>query len=274
MRHVVGILLVLALASIAAAQEAPSPASLSLVAQAAGGAVSGGASAGIAPYVGGRGLITDELATGMFLNPTSGTLGRYEATLQYCTLIFHVGHDTGVGHGAMAAFGVTEWIEVGAAGLLVDLPGKDDQPTVGGPMARVRLVKDEGWQPEVSVGGVFLFGDEALEKRTVYIAASKGIKISDSGLVRSARVHAGFRQAWVEVGKDGSFGFVGGEIELPKHVFAVAEMSNKSGGADRIPWAAGIQVRHPAGYGFTLAAVQTGTLKNAAVYVGVGISFQ
>ena len=274
MPYVMSVLLVVGLLSLAAAEEASAPAPLRLVAQAIGSSASGGGAEGSALYVGGRGLITDELVSGMFLNPTSGTLGRYEATLQYCTLIFHVGHDTAVGHGVMAAFGVTDWIEVGASGLLVDLPGKDDQPTVGGPTARVRLLKDEGWQPEVSVGGVFLFGDEALEKRTVYVAASKGIKVSDSGPIRSARVHAGFRQAWVEVGKDGSFAFVGGEIELPKYVFAVAEVSNKSGGADRIPWAAGIQVRHPAGYGFTLAGVQTGTLKSLGVYVGVGISFQ
>ncbi len=273
MRHAIGILLVVGFVSIAAAQEASSTAPVSLIAQAASGTTSGGG-AERSPYVGGRGLITEELATGMFINPTSGILRRYEATLQYCALIFHVGHDIGVGHGAIAGFGVTDWLEVGAGGLLVDLPGKDDQPTVGGPMARVRLLKDEGWQPEVSIGGVFLFGDEALEKRTVYVAASKGIKISDSGPLRSARAHVGFRQAWVEVGKDGSFAYVGGEVELPKYVFVVAEVSNKSGGVDKVPWAAGIQVRHPDGYGFTLAAVQTGTLKNLAVYVGVGISFQ
>lgn len=273
MRHVIAVLLVLGVVSIAAAQETSLP-SVSLVAQAAGSTTSGGGAEGPAAYVGGRGLITDELATGMFLNPTSGTLGRYETTLQYCALIFHAGQDTGVGHGVIAAFGVTDWLEIGAGGLLVDLPGKGDQPTVAGPTARVRLLKDEGWQPEVSIGGIFLFGDEPLEKKTLYVAASKGFKIGDSGLVRSARLHAGFRQAWVEAGKDGSFGFVGGEVELPKHVFVVAEVSNKSGGADRIPWAAGIQVRHPAGYGFTLAAVQTGTLQNLAVYVGVGISFQ
>jgi hypothetical protein len=54
----------------------------------------------------------------------------------------------------------------------------------------------------------------------------------------------------------------------------VAEFSNESAGADRIPWAAGIQVRHPDGFGFTLAAVQTGFLANPGVYVGVGINFQ
>jgi hypothetical protein len=226
------------------------------------------------PYIGGRGLITDELATGMFLNPTSGTLRRYEFTLQYCALIFKVDHDTAVGHGAIAGFGLTDWLEIGAAGLLVDLPGDDPNPKVGGPMARVRLLKDEGWQPELSLGGIFLFGDQALEKKTVYIAASKGFKVSDTGPIRSVRAHAGFRNAWVEAGKDGHFGYVGGEIGLPKYVNVVAEVSNKSGGVDKIPWAAGIQVRHPDGFGFTLAAVQTGSVKALAVYVGVGINFQ
>lgn len=276
MRHVLSILLVVGWVPLAAAQPAGPPAALDIVVAQAITTTPGRPAAKVdepAPYVGGRGLITEELATGMFINPTSGTLGQYQATLQYCALIFHVNHETGVGHGAIAGFGVTDWLEIGAGGLLLDLPGEDENPTVAGPMARVRLLKDEGWQPEVSVGGVFLFGDRAAEKRTVYVAASKGLRISDTGVLRSARAHVGFRQSWVEVGKDGTFGFVGGELELPKHVFVVAEVSNESGGADRIPWAAGIQVRHPDGFGFTLAAVQTGTLRSLAVYVGVGINF-
>ncbi len=273
MRHGIAVLIVLGWVEVATAQEVEPQATLDLVTQAI--TTTPRPTAGQPPpYVGGRGLITDELATGMFLNPTSGTLGQYQFTLQYCALIFHVGHDTAVGHGAIAGFGLTDWLEIGAGGLLVDGPGKDDNPTVGGPMARVRLLKDAGGLPELSVGGIFLFGDDAIEKKTLYVAASKGLPLSPTGLIRGVRAHVGFRQAWVEVGKDGHFGYVGGEAELPKHIFAVAEVSNKSGGVDKIPWAAGIQVRHPDGFGFTLAAVQTGTLKNLAVYVGVGINFQ
>ncbi|HEV8674891.1 MAG TPA: hypothetical protein VGX21_12660 [Methylomirabilota bacterium] len=229
------------------------------------------------PYVGGRGLITDTLTTGMFINPTSGILNNLQFTLQYCALIFHnpgPGKETIVGHGAIAGFGLLDWVEIGAAGLLVDTPGPDDNPKVGGPTVKVRLLKDRGGLPEIGVGGVFLFGDKAIEQNTVYVALSKGLRLSDGPFFRSVRGHIGFRQTWVEVGEDGSFGYVGGEVEVFRHTFVVAEVSNKSGGADKIPWAAGLQVRHPDGFGFTLAAVQTGGLANLAVYVGVGINFQ
>lgn len=271
MARMLTLLLVLGLATVTAAQGTQSPREMDLVAQAVTTRLTDAPDA--PAYVGGRGLITDELVTGMFLNPTSGTLAKYEATLQYCALIFKVGHDTAVGHGAIAGFGVTDWIEIGAGGLFVDVPGGGDNPHVAGPYGRIRVLKDESWWPELSVGGIVLLGDEALEKQTVFIAASKGIRF-DTRFIRGARAHVGFRQAWVEVGEDGSFGFVGGELELPRHIFLVAEVSNESGAADRIPWAAGVQVRHPDGFGFTLAAVQTGTLKNLAVYVGVGINFQ
>lgn len=270
MRYAIALLFVLGYAVVGAAQETETSAPPTLVAQAVGGRV------GVtteAPYVGGRGLITDELVTGMFLNPTSGTLRQYEFTLQYCALIFHAGDQTAVGHGALAGFGITDWLEVGAQGLIVDLPGNEDNPNVAGPQVRVRLLKDEAGFPEVSVGGIFLFGDEALEKHTAYVAASKGFKISDTGLLRGVRAHAGFRQAWVEVGEDLSIFYVGGELQLPRYVYIVAEVSTKDGGLTKVPWAVGVQVRHPDGFGLTLALVQTGTLKDLAVYVGVGINF-
>ena len=270
MRYAIALLLVLGYAVVGAAQEAETPVPPTLVAQAVGGTL------GVtkeAAYVGGRGLITDELVTGMFLNPTSGTLRQYEFTLQYCALIFHAGDQTAVGHGALAAFGITDWIEVGAQGLIVDLPGNDDNPNVAGPQFRVRLLKDEDWYPEVSVGGIFLIGDNVLEKNTLYAAASKGFKISDTGPFRGVRGHAGFRQAWIEAGDDQFIFYVGGDLELPKYVHVVAEVSTKDGGLTKIPWALGVQVRHPDGFGLTLALVQTGTLKEMGVYVGVGINF-
>jgi hypothetical protein len=230
-----------------------------------------------APYVGGRGLITRELATGMFLNPTSGILNHFEATLQYCATIFHdpgPEKDTIVGHRAIVAVGLFDWVEIGAAGHLEDQPGPIDSPVVGGPTIKARLVKDQGPWPEVAVGGVFLFGDKELQRQTVYVAASKGLTLGDRPFFRSIRGHVGFRQTWFEQGDDGTFGYVGGEIELVRHTFLVAEVSNKSAGADHIPWGVGLQVRHPSGFGFTLAAVQTGRLGNLAIYVGVGLNYQ
>ncbi len=227
-----------------------------------------------APYVGGRGLITNELATGLFLNPTSGTLGRHEFTLQYCALISRVGHDTAIGHRAIAGFGLTEWLEVGAGGRLDDAAGPGSQPAAAGPMVRLRLLKDGGGLPELAVGGIVLVGDRAAESQTLYAAASKGVRISPTGPLRGVRGHVGFRQRFVREGRNGSFGYLGAEAELPRHVFLVAEVYNKSGGAEKTPWAVGIQVRHPDGVGFTLAAVQTGEAKPVALYVGVGVNFQ
>ena len=229
------------------------------------------------PYVGGRGLITREFATGMFLNPTSGILNHGQFTLQYCATIFHdptPEKPTVVGHRAIAAVGLANWVEVGAAGELDDRPGPDKNPTIGGPMVRARLLKDQGPWPEIGIGGIFLFGDKEIERRTVYVAASKGLKLGDGPFLRSVRGHVGFRQTWFEEGQDGSFGYVGGELELYRHTFLVAEVSNKGAGATKIPWAAGVQVRHPDGFGFTLAVAQTGRLSNLAIYVGVGLNFQ
>ena len=131
---------------------------------------------------------------------------------------------------------------------------------------KVRLLKDQGPWPEIGIGGIFLFGDEALERKTLYVALSKGVKLSDGRFFRSVRGHIGFRQTWFEVGEDGSFGYVGLDLEFFRHTYLVAEVSNKSAGAVHVPWAAGIQVRHPDGFGFTLAAVQTGALANPGVY--------
>jgi hypothetical protein len=272
MPHAIAIVLLLGFASIGAAQgtREGSPA-IDLVAQA-----SAPPSTAPAPpdagYVGGLGLITRELATGMFIHPTSGTLPEHAFSLQYCAIVFRVGDDTGVDHRAMAAFGVTDWLEVGAGGILSDPPGAGGNPGAAGPMVRVRLLKDQNWQPEVSVGGVFLFGDA--NKYTVYVAASKGLKISDTGFIRSVRGHVGVRNSVIEDGADGHFGFIGGEVELPKHVFLVAEAANRSEGFTKTPWAVGIQVRHPDGFGFSLALAQWENFTNPGVYVGVGINFQ
>jgi hypothetical protein len=95
-------------------------------------------------YVGGRGLITDELATGMFINPTSGILNHLQFTLQYCARIYHTrgpDKETLVGHGAIAGLGLFDWIEIGVAGLYVDMPGPADNPVVGGPTLKARLLR-------------------------------------------------------------------------------------------------------------------------------------
>jgi hypothetical protein len=273
---IVALIVAVGLVSPSLAQETVPEPGARLVAQAAGTA--GPPDVGPAHPGPARGLITEQLAPGMFINPTSGTLRRLQLDLQYCALIYRdpnvADEQTAVAHGVIAGFGVTDRLEVGAAGLHADLAGEQDDPTVGGPMARLRVLEEAGRLPQVSVGGVLLFGDDPRERYTAYVAASKVLYRRDAGLLRSARGHVGFRQSWVDVGTDGSFAYVGVEVGLPRHVYVVAETSNKSGGVDKQPWAAGLQVRHPDGFGFTLAAVQHGTVKSPAIYVGVGINFQ
>src|SRR6187401_1278807 len=57
-------------------------------------------------YVGGRGLLTMEGPTGMFINPTSGTMPAGAFTAQYC--FFHPNWsatDPLMAHGALLSYG-------------------------------------------------------------------------------------------------------------------------------------------------------------------------
>src|SRR5688572_23844625 len=72
------------------------------------------------PYRASRGLITLEGPSGMFINPTSATLPQGKFTIQYC--LFFPNRDTDiVGHGTLISYGVTDWLEVGAVGNLIDV---------------------------------------------------------------------------------------------------------------------------------------------------------
>jgi hypothetical protein len=92
-------------------------------------------------YEGGRGLITTEGPSGMFINPTSGTLPAHAATLQYCFLLPTNDFSEVMGHGALLAYGVTDFLEVGVIANYIDFDGGDD-PSAVGPMVRLRLMKD------------------------------------------------------------------------------------------------------------------------------------
>ena len=71
-----------------------------------------------ASYSGGRGLITLEGVSGMFLNPTSGTLSQGEFTGQYCAARLDAKDGIEVQHTPMVAYGVTDWLEIGAFGSI------------------------------------------------------------------------------------------------------------------------------------------------------------
>lgn len=230
-------------------------------------------------YKGARGLVTLEGITGMYLNPTSGTLAAGRLTTQYCVAMLKQdsaqGTRTENQHTAMATYGVTDWLELGLLGRVSDLDNQNQTIAAGGPLGRVRLFKDEGIWPELSIGGMLREGNERLEKRTVFVAGSKKKDLAND-IVHSLRLHAGFRQFWqsstVNVG-DASIFYVGGEVEFSKNVFLVGEMSTKDDVFKHVPFSAGFQVRGADGKAFDVAVVQSGNDDEISLFIGVGIDF-
>ncbi|HEV8307789.1 MAG TPA: hypothetical protein VGW35_08975 [Methylomirabilota bacterium] len=251
MRQVLGVVLVLASCSVAVAQEDRRDS-------------------------GGRGLITFEGPAGLFINPTSGTLPRGQFTPQYCVALFEQEDVVVAWHQAMIAYGVTDWLEVGAIGVIEHFDS-DHSLAAGGPLLRIRLLEDEGWQPEVGLGGVLREGADVLTRRTVFAAASKRFPIDELGILRAVRLHTGIRRYWQDAdvnAANGTVAFLGGELELPRGLFLVAEISTRSETLRHTPFAFGVQVRRPDGFAFTLAVLQTGNQDGLGAYVGIGINFQ
>ena len=256
------------------------------------------------PYRASRGLITLEGPSGMFINPTSATLPQGKFTIQYC--LFFPNRDTDiVGHGTMISYGVTDWLELGLVGNLVDVNGDlipdqrainraaaagvpisaddagyDDEFAVAGPMVRVRLLRDREWWPEISVGGYMKWGTNALNAGTLFVAASKRIPIDPDGFFKSIVIQTGARQTWYDKGQGpgrvrDSGRFYGGlELELPYRFYAIGELTQKDNDFDRrMPFAYGLQCRLP-GVNLTFAALQDGgPHERVGLYSGVGISF-
>ena len=229
-------------------------------------------------YLGGRGLITEEGPTGMFLNPTSGTMAQGNVTAQYCAIVFqNVAQASVAGHQSLLAYGITDWLEIGANVLLIDA-NFSQTALNGGPFVRVRLFKDEQWWPEVSAGGFLREGNVLFQRRTAFLAASKVLGLYNK-FVPAVRFHGGFRQVWEQrqfaggQSESGQIVYGGAELKLPKHLWLVGEVSNKDNITPRVPYAFGIQLRHPEGYGFTAAAVQNGLADHLGFYIGIGINF-
>ncbi len=224
---------------------------------------------------GGRGLLTTEGPSGMFLNPTSGTLAQGQVTAQYCLAGLEIGGDRVVAHGALASIGVTDWLEIGAIGQMISPDGHDF--AAGGPQVRMRALADRGVWPELSIGAYVREGHEVATTRSGFVALSKRVDFDGDGHVPALRLHGGFRQTWMEVsgGPDprGSIGYGGLEVELPKHLFVISEVSNRSSLYKRTPYSVGMQMRHPDGYGFSVSAVQLGFLDRVGVFVGIGVNF-
>jgi hypothetical protein len=251
-------------------------------------------------YLGGRGLITNSGPTGMFLNPTSGTMPHGSMAAQvFATVIKPLpNEDQFAWYNALVSYGLKDWLEIGALAQLVDRSNnvltqgtiqRDNQSVMaGGAFIRLRILKDERFWPELSVGGITLEGNEILRRRTVFLAASKRFVLSEDGFFKAVRLHLGGRQFWQREGSALSFttwsflaqrgsedhvGYAGGEIEFPRHVYLVGEVQTKETGNRYIPWSAGVQVRHPSGLGLSIAVLQPGFQSSLTGYIGIGINF-
>lgn len=226
--------------------------------------------------MGGLGLITLEGPTGMFLNPTSGIMPKGKFTVESCMSFRNNAGDHSTANAVLGVYGLTEWLEVGALGLIVH--GLDpavvgsDEISSGQINARARLMKDTNDTPEVSVGAIGAWGDDPLTHQSIYIAASKGYAFADGGFLTGIRFHGGVRETWQEVGDDVTTAYAGIEIGLPNHLYLVSEVNSKDNSNINTPYSVGVQYRNN-GFGFSAAYLQTGDTTDPSAYVGIGISY-
>jgi hypothetical protein len=225
-----------------------------------------------------RGLITLEGPSGMFINPTSATLPQNEFILNYCVLFFDTDTDV-VGHGILLSYGVRDWLEIGFVGNLLDVnspgpPSREDTFVVGGPMARIRLLRDREWWPELSVGGYVKWGSPAFNNANAFVAISKTIPIDEKGFLKTVTFQGGFREAWLDDSaavSNVNRVYGGLEVQLPWRLFLIGEVTQRAGVVQRpreIPYAAGIQLRGR-NFGCSLAALQNGGESRPGIYFGV-----
>jgi hypothetical protein len=233
-------------------------------------------------YEAGRGLITLEGPSGMFINPTSATLPKGAYTFQYCLLFPNTDSEI-IGQGIMTSFGITDWLEIGGLGNYII--ANRDKPTerefgLGGPLIRLRLLKDESWWPQLSIGGYGKYGTSILEQTTAFAAAYKRIPITEDGFLKSFGVHLGVRSSWFhkDAAESNSVdGYLGGELQLPARLYVVSEVGTrgKSSGGNfhRIPYSFGLQWRL-AGVSLSTAMIQRGNDNELSYWFGVGTGWQ
>ena len=218
-----------------------------------------------ADYEGGRGLITLEGPSGLFINPTSGTLPKNVGTAQYCFFLPNNETDV-VGHGAIASYAFEDWLEFGAQANFID-DAKDK--TAIGPNMRARIAQDDGeWVPELSLGAYSRFGDD-LDKLGAYAAAFRRFELSDDGAVRSIGTHAGVKYVDID-NVDGDTSVYGGlELEMPNHLYLVGEVATESDLESKTPYSFGLQWR-AYGINISLAGIQNGGVDDPSFYFGIG----
>jgi hypothetical protein len=221
-------------------------------------------------YEANRGLLTLQGPSGMFINPTSATLPAGAFTAQYCFFLPDFDFDDTIGHGALLAYGVTDWLELGAlANFLQDAPGGGTD-FAAGPMARVRLLKHDGWIPQFSVGGYGKIGAETFEQASAFAALTERFEVQ-AGPVESVAFHAGARETWTE-DNDSFRGYFGLEIQLPARVYLVGEIATESSVDEVIPWAAGFQWR-AGGINISSSVIEQGDGGDVGFFFGIGTQF-
>jgi Exopolysaccharide biosynthesis protein YbjH len=222
-----------------------------------------------------RGNITLEGPSGMFLNPTSATLPQGVFSIGYCAVLTNQKTDV-LGHSMYISYGVRDWLELGVVANMFNfsIPG-DDVPAgdyvTGGPMARIRLIRDRNCWPEISIGGYAKIGTEAFDSKNAFIAASKTVPIDEKGFLKTVTFQGGFRESWLEAPNRETNRFYGGlEVQLPYNFYLVGEITQFAKEKDQFtPWAAGIQWRGKR-FGLSAAFVQSGDDSPPSIYLGIG----
>ncbi|HEX4085427.1 MAG TPA: hypothetical protein VHY22_10985 [Chthoniobacteraceae bacterium] len=227
-------------------------------------------------YQGGRGLLTIQGPTGLFINPTSGTMPAHAFTLQYCFWTDNDEFFRGLQQGVMGSYGVTDWLEVG--GLFTDLnvPSPGHNLESGGPFARVRLLKDEGWLPELSIGGYSHLGDEDISDYDCFLALYKGLVLDRNGFFRSVGFDAGIRETWAgpEFPTKQPVGYFGIEFQMPYHIYLMGEISTEDANqGNAIPYAFGVQFREGI-INCTVAFDNQGNSNQPSFYFGIGPQYK
>jgi hypothetical protein len=221
-----------------------------------------------------RGLITLEGPSGMFLNPTSATLPQGVLAYGYCFVLTNQETDI-LGHAMFMSYGVRDWLELGVVANMVNFRINDELPKgsygTGGPMARIRLVRDRDCIPEISLGAYAKFGTDHFDSKNIFLAASKTVPIDEKGFVKTITFQGGFRESWIEDPDRNTNRFYGGmEVQLPGNLYVIGEVTQFAGRKDEfMPWAAGIQWRGRK-FGITAAIVQSGDDDPPSIYLGVG----
>jgi len=226
----------------------------------------------VSDYEGGRGLLTSQGPSGLFINPTSGTLPAHAFTLEYCFWTTN-NNISGVQHGVMASYGVTDWLEFGAlfTGLDVQSPGPNQ--FAGGPLTRVRLLKDEGLIPELSIGGYCHLGDTNIADYDTFLALFKRVEISPNGFFRSVGFHAGIRETWAGSARfvtAAPVGYGGIEFQLPYRIYILGELSTTdTNEGKQTPYSFGFQWRNGI-FNCSVAFENNGGFDQPSFYFGVG----